>query len=113
MGIMDIPLKISTALIFTLVLGISVDDTIHFLHRYLENKTKYSSQLAIKLCIRSMINPVFYTSIVLFAGFIIFSLSSFESIRVLGWVTGLSLLVAMVADIILLPLLILKTEKEA
>jgi hypothetical protein len=112
MGIMGIPLKISTALIFTLVLGISVDDTIHFLHRYLEFRAKYPCQLAVKLSIRAMLNPIFYTSIVLFIGFIVFSLSSFESIRVLGWITGLSLLVAMLADIILLPLLILRTERE-
>lgn len=112
MGVMGIPLKISTALIFTLVLGIAVDDTIHFLHRYLEYKAKFSGRLAIKLSVRSMIQPVFYTSVVLFAGFIIFSLSSFESIRILGWLTGLSLLVAMLADILLLPLLILKTQSE-
>jgi hypothetical protein len=112
MGTMGIPLKISTALLFTLVLGISVDDTIHFLHRYLDFRTIYPNKVAIKLTIRTMIQPVFFTSTVLFAGFMIFSLSSFESIRVLGWVTGLSILMAMLTDIMLLPLLLLKTENR-
>ncbi|MEO9806076.1 MAG: MMPL family transporter [Reichenbachiella sp.] len=106
MGFFGISLKISTALIFTIVLGISVDDTIHFSHHYLSLLDKYTSKTALKLSIFNMTRPILFTSIVLFFGFMIFSLSSFESIQVLGWMTGLALIVAMLTDLLLLPVLL-------
>jgi hypothetical protein len=112
MGMFQIPLKISTALIFTIVLGISVDDTIHFLHRYLANRGVHNTTRAIQLSLCEMTRPILNTSIVLFLGFMIFSLSSFEGIKMLGVLTSLSLVVAMITDLLVLPAIILLMEQK-
>lgn len=111
MGFIGFPLKISTALIFTIVLGIATDDTIHFLHHYLSMRKKYPSQTAVKLSLKEMLSPILSTTLVLFSGFMIFTLSSFEGIQVLGWLTSISLIVAMLTDLLLLPILLLWVAK--
>ena len=112
-GFMDISLKISTALIFTIVLGISVDDTIHFLNKYLQFRRHYPAKTAIKFSLQQMTKPILFTSVILFSGFMIFSLSSFESIQILGWLTGISLIVAMLADFLLLPVILSISHRSA
>ncbi len=107
MGGFDIPLKISTALIFTIVLGIGVDDTIHFLHRYIKLLEGYHPRTAVKLAMFQMTSPIILTTSVLFSGFMIFSFSSFESIQTLGWLTSIALIVAMLTDLVLLPRLLI------
>ena len=107
MGITDVPLKVATALIFTIAYGIAVDDTIHFLNSYrmhmkkLKNKTE-----ATKEAIHQMWRPMLFTSAVLFSGFMIFTLSEFNSISLLGVLISGSLIAALIADLLLLPIVI-------
>jgi uncharacterized protein len=114
MGFAGIPIKPSTILVFSIAFGISVDDTIHFLAKYrqelrvLQWNIKDSVLLAVKETGVSMM----YTSIVLFFGFIMFSASQFEGTRALGILVAMTLLVAMFANLVILPSLLLSFEKS-
>lgn len=107
MGVTGIPLKVATSLIFTIVYGIAVDDTIHFLNSYRLNSRLYSeTNEAIKQTLSDMWRPMLFTSIVLFSGFMIFILSEFSSISNLGLLIGGSLVIALFTDLLLLPVLL-------
>jgi predicted RND superfamily exporter protein len=107
MGIADIPLKVATSLIFTISYGIAVDDTIHFLNDYRINRKIYSDNiLAVKQTISRMWRPMLYTSVVLFSGFLMFFLSDFSSIATLGLLVSGTLLMALLADLLLLPVIL-------
>ena len=109
MGFTGIPLKPSTILVFSIAFGISVDDTIHFLAKYRQEliasnwKIKRSVYAALKETGISM----FYTSVVLFFGFIVFMSSNFGGTRALGGLVAVTLLFAMLANLILLPSLLI------
>jgi predicted RND superfamily exporter protein len=113
MGYLGIPLKPSTALIFSIAFGIAVDDSIHYLARYrYELKLhKYNVFKAVEVALRETGASMFYTSIVLFFGFIVFAYSDFEGTIVLGVLTSTTLLCAMVGNLLLLPSLLLSFEK--
>lgn len=109
MGYFDIPLKPSTALIFSIAFGISVDDSIHYLAKFrqelfLNNFNVYES---VKKSIIETGGSMMYTSIILFFGFIIFAGSNFIGTRMLGILTSTTLLMAMVTNLVLLPALLL------
>jgi predicted RND superfamily exporter protein len=109
MGYFDIALRPSTVLIFSVVFGISVDDSIHFLAKYRQElfTNKFFVPLAISKSIRETGASMIYTSVILFAGFIIFSWSEFISTTMLGVLTSTTLLIAMFANLIVLPALLM------
>ena len=113
MGYLGIPLKPSTALIFSIAFGISVDDSIHYLAKYRQElfHTNFSVQKAVSLSIRETGASMIYTSIVLFFGFIVFAFSSFGGTVMLGLLTSCTLLFAMVTNLTLLPALLLIFDK--
>lgn len=106
MGFFGIPLKVSTALVFTIIYGIAVDDTIHFLNSFRVDADKTSTSTAIRLALQKMTEPMIYTSFVLFTGFMIFSLSGFMGIKSMGILVSTSLLVAVITDLVLLSVLL-------
>ncbi|OUW37788.1 MAG: transporter [Flavobacteriaceae bacterium TMED184] len=112
MGFTGIPLKPSTILVFSVAFGISVDNTIHFLAKYrqelIENNWKINS--AVYSSIREAGVSMLYTSIVLFFGFAIFMISSFGGTVALGGLVSVTLLFAMLANLILLPSLLISLE---
>lgn len=114
MGFFDIPIKPSTILVFSIAFGISVDDTIHFLAKYrqelLANNWKVKS--AVYSALRETGVSMFYTSIVLFFGFLVFTVSSFGGTIALGGLVSITLLLAMVSNLLLLPSLLLSFEKK-
>ena len=114
MGWMGIPLKPSTLLVFSIAFGISVDDTIHYLAKYrLELKTKqWDLKQCVIMAIREAGLGMFYTSIVLFCGFSMFSLSDFGGTKALGLLVSLTLLIAMITNLVLLPSLLLTLERR-
>lgn len=114
MGYFNIPLKPSTALIFSIAFGISVDDSIHFLAKYRQEvrQHNYFVPKAVSLSIFETGSSMFYTSIVLFAGFIIFAWSDFGGTVALGILTSTTLLFAMLTNLILLPRLLLTFDKK-
>jgi predicted RND superfamily exporter protein len=113
MGWVGVPLKPSTVLVFSVALGIAIDVTIRFLINYKQELPHYGHRPAatIKQTIQSTGISIIYTSLVLVAGFIVFCFSGFGGTKALGWLTSLTLLVSMVANLILLPVL-LKTFKK-
>lgn len=114
MGYLGVPIKPSTILVFSIAFGISVDDTIHFLAKYRQEliandwKIKKSVYGALKETGVSM----FYTSIVLFFGFLTFTASSFGGTVALGALVSATLLFAMAANLLLLPSMLLSLEKS-
>jgi uncharacterized protein len=109
MGYFGIPLKPSTALIFSIAFGISVDDSIHFLAKYRQElfNNKFFVPVAVSKSIRETGSSMIYTSIILFSGFVIFAGSDFGGTVALGILTSTTLLIAMFTNLIVLPALLL------
>lgn len=113
MGIFGIPLKASTILVFSIALGISVDDTIHYLAKYRQElaETNWSIKTSVVLALKETGVSMIYTSIILFFGFGIFSISSFGGTSALGILISITLLMAMFVNLILLPTLLMSLDK--
>ncbi|MDF9800003.1 putative RND superfamily exporter protein [Catalinimonas alkaloidigena] len=109
MGFVGIPLKPSTAIIFSIVFGISVDDSIHFLAKYRQELKLHKAfvPIAISKSLRETGTSMIYTSTILFFGFIIFAGSSFGGTMYLGILTSLTLLIAMFTNLTILPALLM------
>lgn len=114
MGLAGIPLKPSTALIFSISFGISIDSTIHFISKF-KQELKHSRgdvQWAVLKSLEDNGISIIYTSLVLFGGFFIFCFSDFGGTVALGLLTSITLIIAMVGNLILLPALILQFYKK-
>ncbi|MBR9997392.1 MAG: MMPL family transporter, partial [Cyclobacteriaceae bacterium] len=109
MGFAGIPFKPSTAITFSIAFGISVDFSIHFLAKYRQElfANNFFVTVAVTNSIREIGTSMVYTSMVLFAGFIIFAWSNFGGTIALGKLTSITLLIAMFTNLILLPALLL------
>jgi uncharacterized protein len=112
MGFSGIPLKPSTILVFSIAFGISVDDTIHFLAKYRQELivNQWKIKTAVYSALRETAVSMFYTSIVLFFGFAVFMSSNFGGTVALGGLISVTLLFAMLANLILLPSLLISLE---
>jgi len=117
MGWVGVPLKPSTVLIFSVALGIAIDITIRFLVNYKQELPNFNNDVAatVSATIKHTGLSIVYTSLVLIAGFVIFCMSSFGGTKSLGWLTSVTLLVATLTNIILLPalLLLMAPKKKA
>jgi len=113
MGYFGIHLKASTALIFSITFGISVDNSIRFLAKYRQEQlvNNFFVPLSVSESILETGKSIIYTSIVLFAGFIIFAFSSFGGTIALGVLTSTTLVISMFTNLILLPALIMTFDK--
>ncbi len=114
MGFFGIPIKPSTILVFSIAFGISVDDTIHFLAKYRQElqDNNWKIRKSVYKALRETGVSMFYTSIVLFFGFLVFTISSFGGTIALGGLVSITLLFAMVSNLILLPSLLLTFERK-
>ena len=113
MGWVGVPLKPSTVLVFSVALGIAVDITIRFLVNYKQElpANNHDVEATVRNTIKQTGLSIVYTSLVLTAGFIIFCASSFGGTFALGWLTSLTLLTATATNLILLPVLLMVTNK--
>ena len=113
MGWAGVPLKPSTVLVFSVALGIAIDITIRFLVNYKQELPVHNNNVkaTVTATIRHTGLSIVYTSMVLVAGFIIFCFSSFGGTIALGWLTSVTLLVATLTNLVLLPVLLLGREK--
>ncbi|WP_291871210.1 efflux RND transporter permease subunit [Maribacter sp.] len=114
MGYVGVPIKPSTILVFSIAFGISVDDTIHFLAKYRQELivNKWRIEKSVYAALRETGVSMFYTSIVLFFGFSVFVISDFGGTVALGALVSATLLFAMLANLILLPSLLLSLERS-
>ena len=113
MGYFNIPVKPSTIIVFSVALGISIDNAILFLSRYRHEikKKKQSIRNAVMNAMSEAGISMIYTSIVLVLGFAIFMFSGFGGTKALGMLISITLSIALFFNIIVLPSLILTFEK--
>lgn len=108
MGYMGVYLKTSTAIVFTIAFGIAVDDTIHYLGKFKYELMKGKGKLyALKRSYLTTGKAMILTTLILCGGFLLLILSSFQGTFYMGLMLCLTLLVALIADITLLPVLLL------
>lgn len=114
MGWFGIPLKPSTLLIFSIALGITVDNTIHFLAKYRQELKlkKWDLKECVAMSIRETGLSIIYTSVILFFGFIVFVFSDFGGTQALGYLSAITYFVALFTNLVLLPALLLSLERR-
>ena len=113
MGLSNIPLDLMTITISAIAIGIGVDNAIHYIHRFKSEfkkdgdylKTMYRSHASIGLA-------MFYTSITVTLGFLILALSNFIPSIYFGIFTAIAMLSALLANLTLLPKLILMVKPK-
>jgi signal transduction histidine kinase len=111
MGWLGIKLSIATSLIASVAIGLAVDDTIHYLHRYnREFKKDLDKDRALRDTIMSVGRPIIFTTITISIGFFILVFSSFKPTAIFGLLMVLTMLAALVGDLIILPSLMLHVE---
>ncbi len=115
MGLLGIDLKPSTIIIYSIALGIAVDAAIHLLSRYRQQlrMTDWNVKESILKAVGETANGMIYSGIVLVFGFAVFILSGFGGTQSLGYLIGFTLFVAMFANLIILPSLVLYFDKRA
>lgn len=114
MGFLGIRFKPSTILIFSIAFGISSDGTVYLLTKYRQEllKTNGNATLAISNAIKDTGLSMIYTSVILFFGFSIFSVSSFGGTAALGILISLTLLISLFTNLILLPAILLSINSK-
>ena len=107
MGWIGIPLDIMTITIAAISIGIGVDNSIHYIHRFrgefLQDQNYWA---AIKRCHSSIARALYYTTVTVVLGFSILSLSNFIPTIYFGLLSGLAMMTALIANLMLLPILI-------
>ncbi len=113
MGYFQIPLKPSTLLVFGIALGITVDNAILFLAKYRQELKLHGGDIkgAVLVSLRETGLGIFYTSAILFFGFIMFVFSQFGGTKALGMLVSLTIMVGMATNLIILPALLLTLDK--
>ena len=106
MGLSGVDLNIATAVIFSIAFGIAVDDSIHFITRYQLECKGIGNVLAIRRTYLSTGKSIILTTAVLFVGFIVFLFSGFSATYYIGLFVGITFILAIIADLTLLPALL-------
>ena len=114
MGWAGIRIKPSTVLVFSVALGITIDVTIRFLVNFKQELALHDDSIAdtVHRTIHDTGLSIIYTSLILTAGFAVFMLSRFDGTKSLGYLTSLTLMLAMLTNLILLPALLLWMDKR-
>lgn len=111
MGWTGIPLSTSTSLIASIAIGLAVDDTIHYLHRYnTEFKKDLDKDRALRDAVKSVGKPIIFTTLTISIGFFILMLSHFQPTAIFGFLMVITMLAALIGDLILLPALMRHVE---
>lgn len=109
MGLMNIPLDIMTITIAAICIGIGVDHSIHYVHRFREEILDSShTDVAIKNAHNSTGQAIYYTSVIIILGFSILAFSNFIPTIYFGLFTAFAMLLALFANLTLLPVLLMK-----
>lgn len=106
MGWLHIPLDLMTITIAAIAMGIAVDDTIHYIHRFLEERENKDYAAAVRSTHTSVGIAIFYTTLLIVAGFCLLAFSDFVPSILFGLLTSLAMLLALLSDVCLLPVLL-------
>lgn len=114
MGFLAISIKPSTILIFSIALGISVDNAIHYLSRYrlALKHNNWNIKVSVLSALRETGFSMVYSSIVLFLGFSIFTFSTFGGTKSMGFLVSFTLIMALFSNLLLLPSLLLTLDER-
>jgi hypothetical protein len=111
MGGLDIPLDFMTITIAAIAIGIGVDDTIHYVHRFGEEvKVDWDYQAAVSRSHGSIGRAMYYTTVTITIGFSILMLSKFVPTIYFGILTAFAMIIALVANFTVLPVLLVKLK---
>ncbi len=111
MGWFGIPLSIATSLIASVAIGLAVDDTIHYMVRYNnEFKKDLDKDRALTNTVMHIGRPIFFTTATISCGFLILMFSHFQPTAVFGLMMVITMVSAIVGDLVLLPSLMLHVE---
>ena len=114
MGILGIPLDAATVCLGSLALGIAVDDTIHVITGYSDRRRAGEKPLvALDRCMADVLPALVFTTAAIMAGFAVLALSEFTLIRNLGLVTSGLVFLCLLADLTLLPPLLLSADRKS
>jgi predicted RND superfamily exporter protein len=114
LALAGLPVSVATAMISSVLLGLIVDDTIHLLHRYSESRQQGAARrAAIEEALGHACRPVVVTSLVLAGGFACSVFGELETSREWGALAAVTILVALLGDLLLLPALILARPTRA
>ena len=108
MGWLGIPLDLMTITIAAIAMGIAVDDTIHYVHRYLEELRGSDTQQAVTNTHSSVGYAIVYTSFIVIIGFSLLSFSDFVPSIYFGLLTGVAMFMALFSNLTLLPVMLAK-----
>jgi hypothetical protein len=106
MGWLRIPLDLMTITIAAIAMGIAVDDTIHYTHRYLEEIEQNDAAQAVQRTHGSVGFAILYTSVLITLGFSLLAFSDFVPSVLFGLLTGLAMAAALLSDLCVLPALL-------
>ena len=113
-GLLVGQVNMAVSMVTGMALGIVVDDTVHFLSKYLRVRRQgLSAEKAVRYAFSSVGIAIVVTSIILIAGFTVLSQSSFGMNSNMAILTAIAILMALIADFLLLPVLLLKLDKKA
>jgi len=108
MGYLNIPLDVDTLIVAPLMIGIVVDDTIHFLTHYREEVLKHGDPLqGIKAAFREVGQAIVFTSLILAGAFLTFLLLEHQGMKNFGLLAAIAIFTALIAELFLLPALLL------
>ena len=112
-GIANGRIDVGNAVVLTMALGIIVDDSVHFLSKYLRARREgqMSSEEAVRYAFSTVGSALVVTSFILVAGFLVLTLSPFGLNAGMGLLTAIVLIVALGADLLFLPPLLMQIDK--
>jgi predicted RND superfamily exporter protein len=113
MGLMDIPLDINSLMIGSIALGIVVDDTVHFLYNFQKfYQRRGDPYYAVEKTLLGVGRALVITSLVLATGFFILMCSSLKNLLNFGLFTGVTIIIALLADLVLVPAILTKVAPK-
>ncbi len=111
MGLLGIPLSVATSLIASVAIGLAVDDTIHYLVRYnTEFRKDLNKDRAMRDTLLAVGRPIIFSSLTISLGFCVLGFSHFQPTAIFGFLMVVTMLSALIGDLILLPSLMLHVE---
>jgi predicted RND superfamily exporter protein len=111
LGLGIAPLSLPTSMIGCTVLGVAVDDTIHTLVSYRRLRERGATpEHAVLVTMREVGRPMVISSWMLVAGFLTITVSGFATIREFGWLSALTMVICLVADLVMLPALLVRAR---
>jgi len=111
-GYTGTPLEAGISIVFAIIFGIAVDDTIHFLSKYKLAKDQYGGdrEQALQVTFQECGKAIIFTTIILFFGFMILLFSTSQPAVIIGMLISVTLFSALIADLTILPVLIRKFD---